>query len=182
MKKILIILIAAYAIHYSYVELIKIGKEANEDYSVAHLANLFGNNTRSFKKGNYGKFPNLRSSQWIKERPNYGKIKFIVCDFFSTWGNKGKENISHLNKLNRKYKGRGILVVGIAKDSKSTLLNFAKKHPINYPIASNGRLISKMKIKSFPSAYIIEEETDIIVWKGNASGITDSIINKLLDN
>lgn len=181
MKKILIILIAGYAIHYSYMELMKIGKESNSDYSVAHLANLFGN-TPDYKKGNHGSFPNLRSSQWIKERPNYGKTKYIVCEFFSTWGNKGKENISHLNKLNRKYKDRGLLVVGIAKDSKSTLINFTKKHPINYPIATNGRLISKMIIKSFPYAYIIEEETDIIVWKGNASKITDSIINKLLDN
>ncbi len=181
MKKILIILIAGYAIHYSYVELQKIGKEANADYSVAHLANLFGS-TPGYKKGNFGRFPNLRSSQWVKERPNYNKVKYIVCDFFSTWGNKGKENISHLNQLNRKYKNRGLLVVGIAKDSKSTLINFTKKHPINYPLSSNGRLISKMKIKSFPYAYIIEEKTDIIVWKGDASKITDSIIKKLLDN
>lgn len=64
------------------------------------------------------------------------KGKVVVLDFFQTWCPDCQKSSVELEKLYKKYKDRGLVVVGISHDrEQSAVVNpYLKKYNLTYPV------------------------------------------------
>ncbi len=71
--------------------------------------------------------------------------KVVFLNFWATWCPPCQEEIPGFIELNEKYKNRGLVIIGISVDriSPKSILNFAKKHKITYPVVVSTKKIIK---------------------------------------
>jgi thiol-disulfide isomerase/thioredoxin len=67
-----------------------------------------------------------RLGQWEK--------RFLLVNFWATWCGPCKEEMPIFVKLQSRFSGQNLQIVGIAADSSLNVANFAKKTPVNYPL------------------------------------------------
>src|SRR5690349_9277479 len=62
--------------------------------------------------------------------------KVVVVNFWATWCHPCQKEIPDLSKAYDKYKGQGVVVLGVMTDqpSNSDLLNFQSDYEMTYPI------------------------------------------------
>ena len=60
--------------------------------------------------------------------------KLLIINFWATWCGPCKEEIPILVKLQKKFEGDGVQILGIAVDSRVNVVNFAKTADFNYPL------------------------------------------------
>jgi thiol-disulfide isomerase/thioredoxin len=65
-------------------------------------------------------------SQW--------KGKLIVVNFWATWCPPCLEEMPELSRLQEKYRGHDVVVLGISTDELDKIREFAKEHPVSYPL------------------------------------------------
>jgi thiol-disulfide isomerase/thioredoxin len=119
------------------------------------------------------KAPDIYVRQWVTQNPpsisNPGG-KVYVLEFWATWCSPCVANIGHLNKLNNKYKDKGLVLIGMSEDrlSKAKLANFIAQKGINYNIALDNGTANWYGVKGYPTAVVIDS-SGIVVWKGHPS-------------
>jgi len=67
-------------------------------------------------------------SQW--------KGKIIVVNFWATWCPPCLEEMPELSRLQEQYRDRNVIVLGISTDELDKIREFAKLHPVSYPLLS----------------------------------------------
>jgi len=85
----------------------------------------------------------------------------IVLDFWATWCHPCAEMMPELDALHRKYRERGLTVIGVSVDGPR---NFARVRPaalrlgIGYPIAidEDGRLAQLYRVRAMPTTLLID--------------------------
>jgi thiol-disulfide isomerase/thioredoxin len=86
------------------------------------------------------------------------KGKVVVIDFWATWCTGCRETIPVLNRLQEKFKAKGLLVVGISldKDAKEKISKFARKLKMNYQILwdAEDTLSKVFGFEGLPSVYV----------------------------
>jgi len=86
----------------------------------------------------------------------------VVLDLWATWCPPCRSEIPHLVKLQNKFKGKNVTIVGVALDAdKSVVEDFAKQQRINYTIAldpQGAKLGALYKIRGIPATYIIDKK------------------------
>ncbi|MCY7389001.1 MAG: TlpA family protein disulfide reductase [Burkholderiales bacterium] len=60
--------------------------------------------------------------------------KLLIVNFWATWCGPCKEEIPILVKIQEKFSGRDVQIVGIAVDSSLNVANYSRSIKINYPI------------------------------------------------
>lgn len=60
--------------------------------------------------------------------------KVLVINFWATWCEPCREEMPALLRVQRKYSGNGVQIVGIALDSAAKVQEFAKELKIDYPL------------------------------------------------
>ena len=60
--------------------------------------------------------------------------KIVVLNFWATWCEPCREEMPELSKLNDAYKGKNVVVLGVAIDDVGAISEFTKETKVSYPL------------------------------------------------
>ena len=87
--------------------------------------------------------------------------KVVVINFWASWCPECVEELPSLNSLYEKYKGKGVVVLGIATDRKRDSVDpLLIRTGITYPVLLNtagGALLKQYKVIGLPSTVVIDK-------------------------
>lgn len=120
------------------------------------------------------------SVHFLDKKPDL-KGKPAIIEFWATWCPPCRQSIPHLNGLYKKYKDKGLEVVGITHESESVVRGFLKTLPINYGVGldSKGSYSNLFQIEGIPHAVLVNQSGKI-VWEGHPMQLKESDIMKVL--
>ena len=104
-----------------------------------------------------------------------------IVEFWATWCPPCRKSIPHLNDLNKKFKDKGLVVIGISSEDKNTVENFRKGTPMEYNVAldKGGKLSQQFGINGIPHAFVVGKDGKI-VWEGHPMGLNESVLENAL--
>ena len=126
------------------------------------------------------KLPELKVD-YVGKKPEVAGKPMIV-EFWATWCGPCKTSIPHLNELYKKYKDKGLVIVGVTDEDNQTIRRFTKTTPMDYFPATdrNGKLSKEFGIQGIPHAVLVNK-TGEIVWEGHPMSLKDADIEKVLE-
>jgi thiol-disulfide isomerase/thioredoxin len=137
------------------------------------------------------KAPELQIAKWIKGSPvslaaGKGSNVFVV-EFWATWCPPCRKSIPHLTQLQKKFKDKGVIFVGISTEDEATVRPFVDKLGTNmdYVVAvdkdertSNG-FMKAFKVEGIPHAFVVDKAGNI-VWQGHPMTDLESALEDLV--
>jgi len=93
-----------------------------------------------------------------------------VVEFWATWCPPCRESIPHLSELQKKYKARGVVFVGISNEDEATVRPFMTEMKMDYRVAlddSNKTMDRWLEgVPGIPHAFIVGKDGRIL-WSGH---------------
>jgi peroxiredoxin len=86
--------------------------------------------------------------------------KVVVVDFWASWCAPCREEMPVLERLYKKYKDDGLVVVGVSVDrEKGNVRKFLKRNPVSFPIVhdSGHQVAGRYEPPRMPSSFIIDK-------------------------
>jgi len=135
--------------------------------------------------------PALEIGSWIKNGPvdlAAGKGKTIyVLEFWATWCGPCLESIPHLTELQKKYRDKGVVIVGISDEPASVVKPFVEKMgaKMDYVVAVDRReatsrnYMGAFQIEGIPHAFVIDK-SGVIAWHGHPQAGLDSVLERMV--
>jgi len=133
----------------------------------------------------------LTIATWAKHGPvkladGKGKTIFVV-EFWATSCAPCKESIPHLTKLQRKFKDKGVVFVGVSPEDASTVRAFVKSMgaKMDYAVAVDDRgwtttaYLEAFGIEGIPHAFLIDKEGNV-AWHGHPMAELEDVIEAVL--
>ena len=104
-----------------------------------------------------------------------------IVEFWATWCPPCRKSIPHLNELNKKYQGKGLVIIGVTDEDKATIEKFRKGVPMEYNVAidKGGKLGQQFGISGIPQAFVVGKDGKI-VWEGHPAALNESVIENAL--
>ncbi len=134
--------------------------------------------------------PELKVTEWVKGDPvrldkDKGD-KIYVVEFWATWCPPCRASIPHLTDIQREYKDKGVVVIGISDEDAETVKPFVEKmgDKMNYTVAidptrETHKAFNKIDpIPGIPSAYVINKQGNV-VWHGHPMGKLEEVLDEL---
>ena len=93
------------------------------------------------------------------------KGKAVLVDFWATWCPPCREAIPGIEKLHKKYSGKGLVVLGISLDEGDwdSVKAFATEHGITYPVLKGTEEVaSQFQVRTIPMLVIINKESKVV--------------------
>jgi len=91
--------------------------------------------------------------------------KAVVVNFWASWCIPCKEEAPFLQKAYERYKGRGLVVLGIdAQDFRQDALRFAKRFGLTYPLVYDGRgsTLGRWGVTGFPETFFVDRAGKLV--------------------
>jgi thiol-disulfide isomerase/thioredoxin len=136
--------------------------------------------------------PALQVAEWVKGQPadlaaGKGKTVFVV-EFWATWCPPCRQSIPHLTELQRKFKDKGVVFVGITDEQATVVKEFAGKmgEKMDYAVAVDrehktaAAYLEAFGVGGIPHAFIVDKEGRI-VWQGHPMADLELALTQLLD-
>ncbi len=107
------------------------------------------------------------------------KKKVIILDFWATWCPPCRLLIPHLNEIYKKYKDRGVVVLGIGLDEKTALLKAQDELKITYPVLIGQDKVAKdYEVEAIPTLFIFDQRGKIQLKK---VGFSEEAVKEIKD-
>src|SRR5690349_20365460 len=91
--------------------------------------------------------PAISVADWVngEVKPEDMKGKVVIVDFYATWCGPCMAAVPHNNELLKKYKDKGLVIVGVCTSSRGQekMEQNAKERKIEYPVARDPDLKSQ---------------------------------------
>ncbi|MEM6822834.1 MAG: TlpA disulfide reductase family protein [Verrucomicrobiota bacterium] len=132
-------------------------------------------------KRNIGKKMPALPAQYVANAPRSTQGKPKLVEFWATWCGPCKRSVPHLNKIHKTFSPKGLVVVGLSKETPQEIKDFTKKYGVKYPMSidSNGKLQKRFGVNSIPHALLVNSAGKI-VWEGSPSKLTNEVISQKL--
>ncbi|WP_415063809.1 TlpA disulfide reductase family protein [Bdellovibrio sp.] len=89
------------------------------------------------------------------------KGKVVLMDFWASWCEPCKEALPHYNKLYKKYKDQGLVVIGINEDDDlKERDDFLKAHPVEFSMFydKSKQMAKDFKVQALPSLFVFDKK------------------------
>jgi thiol-disulfide isomerase/thioredoxin len=135
--------------------------------------------------------PALSVKEWIKGGPvdmAAGKGKNIyVIEFWATWHEPCRQAIPHMTELQKRYKDRGVVFMGLTDEAPSLVKSFVQRmgEKMDYAVAIDEHdKVFESYMKPFdqdgiPHAFLVDKEGRL-VWHGYPVGSLDKALDDLI--
>lgn len=132
-------------------------------------------------KSNVGTTLTKIDVKYIKNKPEKTIGQPMIVEFWATWCPPCRASIPHLNEIYKKYKDKGLVVVGITDEDDDLVKKFMKELPMDYAVAQDkdddwGK---QFGIKGIPHALLVDKSGKI-VWEGHPMELKENELEKLL--
>ncbi len=112
----------------------------------------------------------LNTPQPITENDLAGK--WVVVDCWATWCGPCIASLPHLADLNQRYRGRGVVVLGVTSEGSGSLAEIhammARVEGFTWPVAYGGKKIFRqLQVKGIPTLVIYNPQGNE-VWRGHS--------------
>ena len=91
--------------------------------------------------------------------------KAVVLNFWASWCKPCKEEMPLLETVWRRYRARGLVVVGVdANDFKSDGRRFARRYGVTYPVVHDGRgsILDDYGVPAFPETFFVDRRGRLV--------------------
>jgi thiol-disulfide isomerase/thioredoxin len=130
----------------------------------------------------------LKIEKWVKGEPTQvtGKDQNIyVVEFWATWCPPCRASIPHLTEVQKRFKDKNVIVVGISDEKEETVTPFVKKmgSKMDYRVAIDQNrktatgYMEAYGINGIPHAFVVRETK--VIWQGHPMAGLDKALEEI---
>jgi len=136
--------------------------------------------------------PPLQIAEWVKGQPvdlatGKGKTVFVV-EFWATWCPPCRQSIPHLTEMQRKFKEKNVVFVGVTDEQAPVVRAFVGKmgEKMDYAVAVDkerktaAAYLEAFGVGGIPHAFIVDKEGRI-VWQGHPMADLEVALTQVLE-
>ncbi|MCP4642194.1 MAG: redoxin domain-containing protein [bacterium] len=135
--------------------------------------------------------PPLQIAEWAKGGPvdlAAGKgTQVFVVEFWATWCGPCRKTIPHLTEIQKAYRDKGVVVVGVSNEDAATVKPFVQEQAgqMDYTVAvDKNRQTSKAYMEAFgvrgiPHAFVIDKAGNL-VWHGHPMEDIELVLDQVV--
>lgn len=104
--------------------------------------------------------------------------KLVYFDFWASWCTPCRTSMRKLNNLYRKYRSRGLVIVGInINENPQDALSFLKRYPASFTMLhdKNKSAANKFNLPKMPSGYLVKKGKIIRTYFGSGKNAAKEI-------
>lgn len=137
--------------------------------------------------------PPLEIAEWVKgdavDLAEAKGKKVVVVEFWATWCGPCRTSIPHLTELQRKFRERGVMFVGVSDENSATVRPFVDNmgDKMEYTVALDRdrktfeAYMAAFGVNGIPHAFVVDREGRI-AWHGHPMSGLDRILDSLAAN
>lgn len=133
----------------------------------------------------------LAIEEWVKGAPvdiAAGKgTNIYVVEFWATWCPPCLASIPHLTELQKKFKGKGVVFIGVTDEKSKVVKKFARKmgNKMDYTVAVDAGKTTEgypgtFGLEMIPQAFIVDKAGNV-VWNGRPMEGLEEALQQVID-